>query len=79
MKEEQFVFLVDIECDLENILNDGVEVVNVFEVDVPGVEDLGLGVLRAGEEKGELILSCSSGDAGGREEIRVPGGFRHFV
>ena len=62
MKEEQVGFFLGIECDLENILNDRVEGVNVLEVDVPGVEDLGLGVVRAGKQKGELILSCSSRD-----------------
>ena len=73
MKEEQVGFFLDIECDLENILNDRVEGGDVVEVDVPGVEDLGLGLLEAGEEQGELILSCSSRDAGGWEEIRLPG------
>ena len=55
-----------------------VEGVDVVEVDVPGVEDLGLGVLQAGEEQGELIVSCCSRDAGGRQEIRVPGECRHI-
>ena len=77
MKEKQFGFFVDIESDLEKILNNRVEGGDVVEVDVPGVQDLGLSVLRAGEQQGELILSCCSRDAGGREEVRLPGECRH--
>ena len=77
MKEEQLGFLVDIKCDLENLLNDSVEGGDVVQVDVPGVEDLGLGLLLPGEELRELVLSCGGGDAGGGEEIRIRGESRH--
>ena len=77
MKEEQFGFLVDIECDLEDLLNDSVEGGNVVQVDVPGVEDLGLGLLLPGEELRELVLRCGGGDAGGGEEVRIRGESRH--
>ena len=77
MKEEQFGFLVDIECDLEDLLNDSVEGGNVVQVDVPGVEDLGLGLLLPGEELRELVLRSGGGDAGGGEEVRIRGESRH--
>ena len=77
MKEEQFGFLVDIECDLENLLNDSVEGGNVVQVDVPGVEDLGLGLLLPGEELRELVLRSGGGDTGGGEEIGIRGESRH--
>ena len=77
MKEKQFGFFVDIECDLEDLLNDSVEGGNVVQVDVLGVEDLGLGLLLPREELRELVLRSGSGDAGGEEEVRIRGESRH--